>query len=73
MGLSQSRPADLQFEQCQDGRRYRLQLWQTEGAPFSRDRPQPLRVVRAESRTFPMVLILCLASVLYSAFAMLCS
>lgn len=48
MGLFQSRPADLQFEQRQDGRSYQVQLWQTEGVPFNQDYPQPMRVVRAE-------------------------
>jgi len=48
MGLFQARPADLPFEQRQDGRLYQVQLWQTEGVPFSQDYPQPMRVVRTE-------------------------
>ncbi len=48
MGLFQSRPADQQFEQRQDGRLYQIQLWQTEGVAFCQDYPQPMRVVRTE-------------------------
>ena len=48
MELFQARPADLQFEQRQDGRLYQVQLWQTEGVAFSQDYPQPMRVVRSE-------------------------
>lgn len=48
MGLFQARPADRQFEQRLDGRLHQVQLWETEGIPFSQDYPQPMRVVRAE-------------------------
>jgi hypothetical protein len=48
MGLFQSRPADLTFEQRQAGRLYQVRLWQTEGIGFSQDYPQPMRVVRTE-------------------------
>ena len=42
------RPADSQkSEQC-GGKHYEIQIWDTEGLPFSADYPEPVRVVRSE-------------------------
>lgn len=46
--LFASRPPDATFtEQC-DHKTYRVQLWDTEGLPFTIDNPEPVRVVRSE-------------------------
>jgi hypothetical protein len=42
------RPADASFTEQQDHRTYRVQLWDTEGLPFTFDNPEPVRVVRSE-------------------------
>lgn len=42
------RPADCQMtEQC-GSKHYEIQIWDTEGLPFSADYPEPVRVVRSE-------------------------
>jgi hypothetical protein len=46
--LSAQRPPDLAFtEQC-GHKTHQVQLWDTEGLPFTIDNPRPVRVVRAE-------------------------
>ena len=42
------RPADSTCTEKQDGKTYQVQLWDTEGLPFSGDYPQPVRVVRSQ-------------------------
>jgi len=46
--LFASRPPDAQFSEQSDGKTYRVQLWDTEGLPFTIDNPEPVRVVRSE-------------------------
>ena len=46
--LFATRPPDAQFtEQC-GHKTYQVQLWDTEGLPFTIDNPEPVRVVRSE-------------------------
>jgi hypothetical protein len=42
------RPADCALTERRDGKSYEVQLWDTEGLPFSGNYPEPVRVVRAE-------------------------
>ena len=42
------RPADCTLTERHGGQRYEVQLWDTDGLPFSIDYPEPVRVVRAE-------------------------
>lgn len=42
------RPPDASFSNQQDYKTYQVQLWDTEGLPFSIDNPEPVRVVRSE-------------------------
>jgi hypothetical protein len=42
------RPADCQLTDRRGGKNYQIQIWDTEGLPFSADYPQPVRVVRSE-------------------------
>jgi hypothetical protein len=42
------RPADCTLTERRGGKNYEVQLWDTEGLPFSIDYPEPVRVVRAE-------------------------
>jgi Transposase DDE domain len=42
------RPADCQLTERHGGKSYQIQLWDTDGLPFSADYPQPVRVVRSE-------------------------
>jgi hypothetical protein len=42
------RSADTSFTEHQDHKIYRVQLWDTEGLPFTIDNPEPVRVVRSE-------------------------
>jgi hypothetical protein len=46
--LFAARPADAQFTEQRDHKKYEVQLWDTEGLPFTIDNPQPVRVVRSE-------------------------
>src|SRR5215469_16908641 len=46
--LFASRPPDATFSETQDHKTYRVQLWDTEGLPFTIDNPEPVRVVRSE-------------------------
>jgi Transposase DDE domain len=48
--LFAQRPADWSGTQCQGGKTYEFQIWDTEGLPFSADYPQPVRVVRSEEK-----------------------
>jgi hypothetical protein len=47
MRLFQSRSPDLCFCDQRTGHRADIQLWDTEGLPFTQDHPQPVRVVRS--------------------------
>jgi hypothetical protein len=42
------RPPDSTFTEKHDHKTYQVQLWDTEGLPFTIDDPQPVRVVRSE-------------------------
>lgn len=46
--LFAQRPADGHFPEPLDHKVYRVQLWDTEGLPFTIDNPEPVRVVRSE-------------------------
>lgn len=46
LGLFQARGPDQTFTERQEGKTYEVCLWEEFGLPFSRDHPQPLRVVR---------------------------
>ena len=46
--LFASRPADCQMTEQRGGKHYEIQIWDTEGLPFSTDYPEPVRVVRSE-------------------------
>ena len=46
--LFAQRPPDATFTESQDHKTYRVQLWDTEGLPFTLDHPEPVRVVRSE-------------------------
>jgi hypothetical protein len=46
--LFTSRPPDLAFTEQRDHKTYQVQLWDTEGLPFTIDNPEPVRVVRSE-------------------------
>ena len=48
IGLFAHRPPDACLCDQRDGKTYQVQLWQTDGLPFSGQHPQPLRVVRSE-------------------------
>lgn len=42
------RPPDTNFTERRDHKTYRVQLWDTDGLPFTIDNPEPVRVVRSE-------------------------
>ena len=42
------RPPEDSCSESQDHKIYRVQIWDTEGLPFSIDHPEPVRVVRSE-------------------------
>jgi hypothetical protein len=42
------RPADATFAEQRDYKTYQVQLWDTQGLPFTIDNPEPVRVVRSE-------------------------
>lgn len=42
------RPPDATYAEQREGKTYQVQLWDTEGLPFSGAHPQPMRVVRSE-------------------------
>jgi hypothetical protein len=46
--LFAARPPDAIFTEQRDHKTYRVQLWDTEGLPFTIDNPEPVRVVRSE-------------------------
>jgi DDE family transposase len=46
--LFAQRPPDSSFTEQHGHKTYQVQLWDTEGLPFTIDNPQPVRVVRAE-------------------------
>ena len=41
------REPDCSYTDRRDGKTYHVQLWDTEGLPFSGDHPQPMRVIRS--------------------------
>ena len=45
--LFNRRDPDRTYTEQQEGKRYEIQLWDTEGLPFSNDNPEPVRVVRS--------------------------
>ncbi len=49
-GLFRSRAPDRNWENREEGRTRQVQVWDTEGLPFSADYPQPVRVLRAEEQ-----------------------
>jgi len=48
MRLFARRPPDASFTESQGHKLYRVQLWDSEGLPFTIDNPEPVRVVRSE-------------------------
>jgi hypothetical protein len=48
MRLFARRPPDVRFTESRDSKTYHVQLWDTEGLPFTIDKPEPVRVVRSE-------------------------
>jgi hypothetical protein len=48
--LFQSRPPDVQFSEPRGTGTLEAQLWDTDGLPFSRDFPQPVRVLQSEEQ-----------------------
>lgn len=42
------RPPDAAFTEKRDHKTYHVQVWDTEGLPFTIDNPEPVRVVRSE-------------------------
>jgi hypothetical protein len=46
--LFAQRPPDSAFTEKRDHKTYQVQLWDTDGLPFTADNPQPVRVVRSE-------------------------
>jgi hypothetical protein len=46
--LFAARPPDTCFTEMRGHKTYQIQLWDTEGLPFTIDHPQPVRVVRSE-------------------------
>jgi len=42
------RPADTSFTEQRDHKTYQVQIWDTEGLPFSGEDPRPVRVLRSE-------------------------
>ncbi|MCU1337772.1 MAG: transposase family protein [Bryobacterales bacterium] len=48
MGLFAHRPADTSFTDRRAHKTYHVQLWDTEGLPFTVENPEPVRVVRSE-------------------------
>jgi hypothetical protein len=49
-GLFQSRPPDVRFQEQHGGCTREVELWETEGLPFTAAHPQPVRVLRSEER-----------------------
>ena len=48
LGLFQARGPDQTFTEFQPGKTYAVSLWEESGLPFTRDHPQPVRVVRTQ-------------------------
>ena len=46
--LFAARPPDTHFTEQRDHKTYQVQLWDTDGLPFTIDNPKPVRVVRSE-------------------------
>lgn len=42
------RPPDVSFSESHGHKTYQVQIWDTEGLPFSLDNPEPVRVIRSE-------------------------
>jgi hypothetical protein len=50
MRLFQSRPPDQCFREPQGHQRTEVELWETDGLPFTQNHPQPVRVLRSEEK-----------------------
>ena len=50
MGLFRQRPADSCFTEKRNGGSYEVQLWEARDLPFSKDHPQPVRVVWSKEK-----------------------
>ena len=50
MGLFRQRSADCRFTEKRNGGSYEVQIWDTSGLPFSKDHPQPVRVVWSQEK-----------------------
>ena len=48
LGLFQARRPDQTFTEFQPGKTSVIRLWEESGLPFTRDRPQPVRVIRTQ-------------------------
>jgi hypothetical protein len=48
LGLFQARGPDQTFTAYQPGKTYEVRLWEESGLPFTRDHPQPVRVIRTQ-------------------------
>ena len=48
VGLFARRPPDKTFTEQRDHKTYHVQLWDTEGLPFTIENPEPVRVVRSQ-------------------------
>jgi len=48
LGLFQARGPDQTFTEFQPGKTYAVRLWEESGLPFTRDHPQPVRVIRTQ-------------------------
>ncbi len=50
MALFQHRPPDHHLEEREAGKQAEVEIWETDGLPFTRDYPEPVRVVRAQEQ-----------------------
>jgi len=50
MGLFQARGPDHRFSEQKAGTTTEVELWHTDGLPFTHDYPQPVRVIRSQER-----------------------
>ena len=50
MGMFGQRPADCRSTEKRNGGSYEFQIWDTSGLPFTKDHPQPVRVVWSKEK-----------------------
>jgi hypothetical protein len=50
MGLFQHRPPDHRCSQRKGGATIQAEIWETEGLPFTKEYPEPVRVVRSQEK-----------------------